>query len=120
MLNIGSGRGVPVRATVKELCAISGCAAPVHEDAQDLARPVDIPGQQADITRARCFPHLRDDRYPFGSFTGAGGLAGAGRFTAAVTWGRMTVPVASRRPAFPKFPPAMSVPACRRSFSADL
>ncbi|MGO9380897.1 MAG: hypothetical protein ACLP4W_02080 [Mycobacterium sp.] len=26
--------------------------APVHEDAQDLARPVDIPWQQADITRA--------------------------------------------------------------------
>jgi NDP-hexose 4-ketoreductase len=52
VLNIGSGRGVPVRAMVKELCAISGCAAPVHEDEQDLARPVDIPWQQADITCA--------------------------------------------------------------------
>ncbi len=43
---------MPVRAMVKELCAISGCAGPVHEDVQDLARPVDIPWQQADITRA--------------------------------------------------------------------
>ena len=32
--------------------AISGCAGLVHEDAQDLARPVDIPWQQADITCA--------------------------------------------------------------------
>ncbi len=53
VLNIGSGRGVPVRAVVKELCAISGCAGPVHEDAPDLARPVDIPWQQADISCAR-------------------------------------------------------------------
>lgn len=52
VLNIGSGRGVPVRAMVKELCDISGCAALVHEDAQDIARPVDIPWQQADITCA--------------------------------------------------------------------
>jgi len=52
VLNIGSGRGMPVRGLVKELCAISGCAALVHEDAQDLARPVDIPWQQADITCA--------------------------------------------------------------------
>ena len=52
VLNIGSGRGVPVRALVKELVAISGCNAEVHEDAQGLARSVDIPWQQADISRA--------------------------------------------------------------------
>ena len=52
VLNIGSGRGVPVRAMAKELCAISGCAVSVNEDSQDLARPVDIPWQQADITCA--------------------------------------------------------------------
>jgi nucleoside-diphosphate-sugar epimerase len=52
VINIGSGRGVPVRALVKELLAISGCTAKVHENAQGLARSVDIPWQQADITRA--------------------------------------------------------------------
>jgi NDP-hexose 4-ketoreductase len=52
VVNIGSGRGVPVRAMVKELLAISGCASPVREDAPDLPRPADIPWQQADITRA--------------------------------------------------------------------
>jgi NDP-hexose 4-ketoreductase len=52
VINIGSGRGVPVRAMVKELLAISGCASPVREDAPGLPRPADIPWQQADITRA--------------------------------------------------------------------
>jgi len=52
VLNIGSGRGVPVRAVVEELVAASGCTAAVHEDALGLARSIDIPWQQADITRA--------------------------------------------------------------------
>jgi NDP-hexose 4-ketoreductase len=52
VLNIGSGRGVPVRAMVKELLAASGYAGPVHEDAPGSARSADIPWQQADITRA--------------------------------------------------------------------
>jgi nucleoside-diphosphate-sugar epimerase len=52
VLNIGSGLGVPVRTVVKELCAISGYAASVHEDGQDVARPVDIPWQRADINCA--------------------------------------------------------------------
>jgi nucleoside-diphosphate-sugar epimerase len=49
VLNIGSGRGVPVRAMVKELLAISECAGTVHEDAPGPARSADIPWQQADI-----------------------------------------------------------------------
>ena len=53
VLNIGSGRGVPVRALVKELLAISGCTGTVHEDAPDLPRPQGIAWQQADISRAR-------------------------------------------------------------------
>ncbi len=52
VLNIGSGRGVPVRAMVKELLAVSGYAGPVHEDAPGPARSADIPWQQADVTRA--------------------------------------------------------------------
>ena len=52
VLNIGSGRGVPVRAMVKELLAISGCNSTVREDAQGGTRSVDIPWQQADIRRA--------------------------------------------------------------------
>jgi nucleoside-diphosphate-sugar epimerase len=53
VLNIGSGRGVPVRAMVRELLAASGCAGAVHEDGPGLARSTDIPWQQADVTRAR-------------------------------------------------------------------
>ena len=34
VLNIGSGRGVPVRTMVKQLLAISGCTGTVHEDTQ--------------------------------------------------------------------------------------
>ena len=52
VLNIGSGRGVPVAAMVEQLLAISGCTAVVHEDAQGPARSPDIPWQQADISRA--------------------------------------------------------------------
>lgn len=53
VLNIGSGRGIPVRSLVKELLAISGCTGAVHEDAPDLPRPQDISWQQADISCAR-------------------------------------------------------------------
>ena len=52
VLNIGSGRAVPVRAMVNELLAISGSAATVHEDAAGPARSAEIPWQQADISRA--------------------------------------------------------------------
>ena len=52
VLNIGSGRGVPVRAMVKQLLAISGCTSTVHEDTQGPERSPDIPWQQADISRA--------------------------------------------------------------------
>ena len=52
VLNIGSGRGVPVRAMVKQLLAISGCTSAVHEDTQGPERSPDIPWQQADIRRA--------------------------------------------------------------------
>jgi nucleoside-diphosphate-sugar epimerase len=57
VLNIGSGRGVPVRAMAQALLAASGRDAVVRADAApadspDSARSADIPWQQADITRA--------------------------------------------------------------------
>jgi nucleoside-diphosphate-sugar epimerase len=52
VLNVGSGRGVPVRAMVSGLIAASGCPATVHEDAPGQPRSPDIPWQQADISRA--------------------------------------------------------------------
>ncbi len=52
VLNIGTGRGVPVRAMVRQLLAISGCAGLVHEDPARSARTADIPWQEADITCA--------------------------------------------------------------------
>jgi nucleoside-diphosphate-sugar epimerase len=52
VVNIGSGRGVPVRALVKELITISGYAGAVHEDASGSARSAGLMWQQADITRA--------------------------------------------------------------------
>jgi nucleoside-diphosphate-sugar epimerase len=52
VLNVGSGRGVPVRAMVSGLIAASGCPATVHEDAPGQPRSPDIPWQQADIGRA--------------------------------------------------------------------
>ena len=53
VLNIGSGVGVPARTLVKELLAVSGCSVSVREDAPGSARSGSLPGQQADITRAR-------------------------------------------------------------------
>ena len=53
VVNIGSGRGVPVRALAKELLTISGCTAAIHEDAAGSARSAGLMWQQADITRAR-------------------------------------------------------------------
>ncbi len=53
VLNVGSGRAVPVRAMVSGLVAASGCPATVHEDAPGQPRSPDIPWQQADISRAR-------------------------------------------------------------------
>jgi len=52
VLNVGSGRGVPVRAMVAALVAASGCPAAVREDAPGQPRSPDIPWQQADISRA--------------------------------------------------------------------
>ncbi len=57
VLNIGGGRGMPVRSIVKHLIAISGYQGPVlenpvREDAPGPARSADVPWQQADITRA--------------------------------------------------------------------
>jgi len=53
VLNVGSGRAVPVRAMVSGLVAASGCPATVHEDAPGQPRSPDIPWQQADISQAR-------------------------------------------------------------------
>jgi nucleoside-diphosphate-sugar epimerase len=52
VVNVGSGRGLPVRAMVSGLIAASGCPAVVHEDSGCQPRSPDIPWQQADITRA--------------------------------------------------------------------
>ena len=52
VLNVGSGRGVSVRAMAKQLLAISGCTTALHEDARGPMRSADIPWQQADIRRA--------------------------------------------------------------------
>jgi len=52
VLNVGSGRGVPVRALVKELLAISGYNGTVREDAAGSARSAGLPWQQADIASA--------------------------------------------------------------------
>jgi nucleoside-diphosphate-sugar epimerase len=53
VLNIGSGRGVPVRAVARQLIAVSGRTLTVREDTGGQPRPPDIPWQQADISRAR-------------------------------------------------------------------
>jgi NDP-hexose 4-ketoreductase len=52
VVNVGSGRGLPVRAMVSGLIAASGCPAVVREDAPVAPRSPDIPWQQADISRA--------------------------------------------------------------------
>jgi nucleoside-diphosphate-sugar epimerase len=50
VLNIGSGRGVPVRAMVQQLLSIAGYAGEIHEDSAGPARAADIPWQEASIT----------------------------------------------------------------------
>jgi nucleoside-diphosphate-sugar epimerase len=52
VLNIGAGRGVPVRAMVKQLLTISGCTSVVREDSPGSARAADVLWQEADITCA--------------------------------------------------------------------
>lgn len=53
VINIGRGAGVPARALVEELLAVSGLSVAVHEDAPGSVRSGSLPGQRADITRAR-------------------------------------------------------------------
>jgi nucleoside-diphosphate-sugar epimerase len=53
IINVGSGRGVAARTLVRELLAISGYEAAVHEDAPGSARSAALSWMQADITRAR-------------------------------------------------------------------
>ncbi len=53
VINIGSGTGVPVRALVKELLAISGSSAVIREDAAGSPRSAGMSWQQADIGTAR-------------------------------------------------------------------
>lgn len=53
VLNVGCGRGTPVRALVKELVALAGHAGVVREDAPGSPRSADVPWQQADIALAR-------------------------------------------------------------------
>jgi nucleoside-diphosphate-sugar epimerase len=52
VLNVASGHGVPVRAVVKELVAISGHSGQVFEDSQGSTRSADVAWQQADTTLA--------------------------------------------------------------------
>ncbi|MHB1433619.1 MAG: NAD-dependent epimerase/dehydratase family protein [Streptosporangiaceae bacterium] len=53
VLNIGSGRGTPVRELVGELIAISGYRGQVREDGTGSARSAAMPWQQAGIELAR-------------------------------------------------------------------
>jgi nucleoside-diphosphate-sugar epimerase len=53
VLNIGSGNGVPARALLKEMLAVSGYDGAVYEDAPGSARSAGLSFQQADIARAR-------------------------------------------------------------------
>lgn len=52
VLNIGTGRGVPVRTMVRQLLSIAGYTGVIHEDAAGPARAADIPWQEASITCA--------------------------------------------------------------------
>lgn len=52
VLNIGSGRGVPVRALAKELVVISGYPGVIHEDAPGSARSAGVMWQEANISCA--------------------------------------------------------------------
>lgn len=53
VVNIGSGRGVPVRDLVNQLTMLSGYQGAVCEDLDGSARSADVPWQQADIRLAR-------------------------------------------------------------------
>lgn len=50
VLNVGSGRGVPVQALVDQLFAITGFSGPVYQDCTGSPRSMSVPWQQADIT----------------------------------------------------------------------
>jgi nucleoside-diphosphate-sugar epimerase len=52
VLNVGSGHGVPARAIVDELLAISGCTSEVLEDEPGSSRSAEVPWSKADISRA--------------------------------------------------------------------
>jgi NDP-hexose 4-ketoreductase len=49
VLNIGAGRGVAVRAMVRQLLSIAGFTGEIHEDSAGPARASDIPWQEASI-----------------------------------------------------------------------
>ncbi|HEX6498165.1 MAG TPA: NAD-dependent epimerase/dehydratase family protein [Micromonosporaceae bacterium] len=53
IVNIGSGRGVPVRTLVTHLTTLSGYHGRVCEDSAGSTRSADVPWQQADISLAR-------------------------------------------------------------------
>ena len=53
VLNIASGRGVPARALVDELLAVSGATCAVLEDEPGSARSADVPWQQGEIDQAK-------------------------------------------------------------------
>ena len=53
IINVGSGHGIASRTLVRELIAISGYDAAVHEDGPGSSRSAPLPWMQADITRAR-------------------------------------------------------------------
>jgi nucleoside-diphosphate-sugar epimerase len=50
VLNVGSGRGVPVRALVDELLAIAGFTGSLCEDSAGSARSADVPWMEADLS----------------------------------------------------------------------
>jgi nucleoside-diphosphate-sugar epimerase len=50
VLNVGSGRPVPVRALVDHLLAVAGFTGPVREDAAGSARSADVPWMAADTS----------------------------------------------------------------------
>lgn len=53
VLNVGSGRGVPVRELVDILVPISGFSGKIVESAEGSARSATVPWQQADISAIR-------------------------------------------------------------------
>jgi NDP-hexose 4-ketoreductase len=50
VLNVGGGRGMPVRALVSTLVGIAGFTGTITESANGSARSADVPWQEADIT----------------------------------------------------------------------